>query len=344
MGQKETIFLQALEPAQLLESAITMCEQKIHFHDMHPTANDILQDVITGLQQSPRSISPKYFYDEYGSQLFDQITELEDYYPARTEIGILQKYKQEIVESLNEGCLLIEPGGGNCSKVRIFVDELKPVMYVPMDISKEHMLASAKQMSKQHSWLDIHAVCNDFTLKLELPEGLPNAPRVVFFPGSSIGNFQAAEAVHYLSDIANLVGESGQLLIGVDLKKDKNILERAYDDSEGVTAKFNMNLLTRLNNEISANFDLKTWSHYAFYNTQQGRIEMHLKSMCEQVVHINDHEFYFAKDETIHTENSCKYSVDEFKKLGIEAGLNPEKVWVDDNQNFSVHLFSVKSK
>jgi dimethylhistidine N-methyltransferase len=321
-----------------------MCEQKIHFHDMHPTASDLLEDITTSLQQNPRSISPKYFYDEKGSQLFDRITELEDYYPARTEIGILQKYKKNIVDSLNKDCLLIEPGGGSCSKVRIFVDELQPSIYVPMDISKQHMLASAKQMSKEIPWLDIHAVCNDFTLKLKLPEGLPHAARVVFFPGSSIGNFHPSAAVLYLSDIANLVGETGQLLIGVDLKKDINILERAYDDSEGVTAKFNMNLLTRLNHEISANFDLQTWKHHSFYNTDEGRIEMHLKSMCEQVVSIDDHEFYFAENETIHTENSYKYTIEEFQSLGLEAGLSAEKVWVDGDNLFSVHLFSVESK
>ena len=321
-----------------------MSEQKIHFHDMHPTASDLLDDVITGLQQSPRSIPPKYFYDEKGSQLFDQITELEDYYPTRIEISILQKYKQDIVSLLNKDCLLIEPGGGSCSKVRIFVNDLRPSMYVPMDISKQHMLASAKQISKEIPWLDIHAVCNDFTFKLTLPEGLSDAARVVFFPGSSIGNFQPSAAVQYLSDIASLVGKSGQLLIGVDLKKDKNILEHAYDDSEGVTAKFNMNLLTRLNNELSADFDLQTWDHYSFYDSEQGRIEMHLKSMCEQVVCIDNHEFYFAENETIHTENSYKYTIEEFQSLGVEAGLSAEKVWVDDDNLFSIHLFSVASK
>lgn len=321
-----------------------MSEQKIHFHDMHPTANDLLEDVITGLQKSPRSIPPKYFYDEKGSQLFDQITELEDYYPARTEIKILQECKQDIVGLLNKGCMLIEPGGGSCSKVRIFVNELRPKMYVPMDISKQHMLDSAEQMSKEIPWLDIHAVCNDFTFKLVLPEGLPDTARVVFFPGSSIGNFHPQAAVQYLSDIASLVEQSGQLLIGVDLKKNKNILERAYDDSKGVTAKFNMNMLTRLNNELSADFDLQAWNHYSFYNSEQGRIEMHLKSMCEQVVCIDNHEFYFAENETIHTENSYKYTIEEFQSLGVEAGLCAEKVWVDDDNLFSVHLFSVKSK
>ncbi len=320
-----------------------MSQQKVHFHDMHPTADNMLEDVLTGLQKSPRSISPKYFYDEIGSQLFDQITETEDYYPARTEISILQKYKQDIVQSLNKNCLLIEPGGGSCSKVRIFINELRPSMYVPMDISKDHMLASARQMSREIPWLEIHAVCNDFSYKLILPVGISDAARVVFFPGSSIGNFSPDEAVRYLSEIKDLIRMDGRLLIGVDLKKNINTLEHAYDDSEGITAQFNMNLLTRLNNELSANFDLQTWEHYAFYNADDGRIEMHLKSMCEQVVNIADHEFYFAENETIHTENSYKYSIEEFQSLALKAGLCADRVWVDDNELFSVHLFSVKS-
>ena len=319
-----------------------MPHKKVHFHDMHPTANNLLEDVLTGFQESPRSISPKYFYDEIGSQLFDQITETEEYYPTRTEISILQKYKQDIVQSLNSDCLLIEPGGGSCSKVRIFVNDLRPSVYVPMDISKDHMLASVRQMSKEIPWLEIHAVCNDFTSELLLPECISNASRVVFFPGSSIGNFSPDEAFHYLSGVKDLLGVDGQLLIGVDLKKDKNILEHAYDDSEGITAQFNLNLLTRLNNEILADFDLQLWKHYAFYNSECGRIEMHLQSMCEQIVNISDHEFYFFENETIHTENSHKYSVEEFQSLALKAGLCAEKVWMDDNELFSVHLFSVK--
>ncbi|MDW3094500.1 MAG: L-histidine N(alpha)-methyltransferase [Gammaproteobacteria bacterium] len=319
-----------------------MSQKTVHFHDMHPTVENLLEDVLVGLRESPRSISPKYFYNDIGSQLFDQITETEDYYPTRTEISILQKYKQDIVQSLNKDCLLIEPGGGSCSKVRIFVDDLRPSMYVPMDISKEHLLASATQMSKEIPWLEIHAVCNDFTCKLTLPEGLSDAARVVFFPGSSIGNFSPDAAIQYLSEVKDLLGIGGQLLIGVDLKKDKNILENAYDDSEGITAQFNLNLLTRLNNELYADFDLQTWEHYSFYNADQGRIEMHLRSMCKQVVNISDHEFYFSENETIHTENSHKYSIEEFQSLASKAGFSAENVWLDDNELFSVQLYSVK--
>lgn len=318
-----------------------MSKGSVQFHDLHPTANNLLGDVLEGISQNPRSISPKYFYDERGSQLFDAITETEDYYPTRTEVLILQKYKQEIVQSLSDDCLLIEPGGGNCSKVRIFIDSLRPCAYVPMDISKQHLLSAAHQMAAEIPWLQIHAACSDFTLNIQLPKDLPTGPRVVFFPGSSIGNFHPVDAVQYLSSIAQVLSVDGQLLIGVDLKKDKQILERAYNDTNGMTAEFNLNVLARMNRELSANFDLSSWSHHAFYNEELERIEMHLKSLCEQTVQIDDHEFCFVADENLHTENSYKYSVDEFQKLASEAGLVPEKVWLDDNNLFSVHLFSV---
>ena len=319
-----------------------MSKGSVKFHDLHPTVGNMLTEVLSGLSQTPRSISPKYLYDEKGSQLFDEITELEDYYPTRTEIGILQKNKQDIVQSLPKDCLLIEPGGGSCSKVRIFIETLRPQAYVPMDISREHLLSSANQMSIEMPWLNIQTVCNDFSVDLALPANLPKNPRVVFFPGSSVGNFQPSDAVKFLSNVANLLGENGQLLIGVDLKKDKNILQRAYDDAEGITAQFNLNLLTRLNNELSADFDLSAWEHFAFYNFDEGRIEMHLESQCDQLVHIHTDEFYFAQSEKIHTENSYKYTVDEFQELAKQAQLLPQKVWLDDNNLFSVHLFSAK--
>ncbi len=318
-----------------------MSKGSVHFYDLLHVENDFRHDVIEGLLQNPRYIPPKYFYDEEGSILFDQITEVQEYYPTRIERALLQKYKHEIVLCLNRDCLLIEPGGGSCSKVRIFIEELKPLAYVPMDISATHLLAAAQQLSKDYDWLDIYATCNDFTTKLILPENLPNSNRVVFFPGSSVGNFTPADAKKFLKKIVDLVGSKGKLLIGVDLKKDKSILEDAYNDSAGVTAAFNMNLLTRINNELSADFDLDGWQHYAFYNDQLGRIEMHLKSLYQQVVHIGDNEFYFDENEKIHTENSYKYSVDEFIQLAKSVGFKSDNVWVDENHLFSIHLFSV---
>lgn len=318
-----------------------MSGQKIYFHDLHPASVDVFEDVVEGLQQSPRKISPKYFYDEQGSKLFDRITKTKEYYPTRTETALLQKYKTEIVQSLGQSCMLIEPGGGSCTKVRILLDELQPDIFIVLDISKEHLLESAKQLCEEIPWLEIHAVCADFTHELKLPENLPDLNKVVFFPGSSIGNFTPVEAVQCLSGIKDLLGSEGKLLIGVDLKKNKNILEHAYNDADGITAQFNLNLLTRFNYELSADFNLLAWEHVSFYNSEEGCIEMHLKSLCEQVVHIGENKFHFNENEMIHTENSYKYTVEEFQALGFEAGLSPEKVWLDDDRLFSLHLFSV---
>lgn len=316
-----------------------MSNGSVNFHDYYPSTDDINVDVINGLSQSPRTIPPKYFYDERGSELFELITKTKEYYPTRTEISILQKFKQNIVEDLPKDCVLLEPGGGSCSKVLHFIRELRPCVYVPMDISKNHLISSAENLAAELPWLQIHAICNDFTKNLTVPDSIPNQHRVVFFPGSSIGNFHPSEVVEYLKDIAILLGDDGYLLIGVDLKKDNQVLENAYDDHEGITAQFNLNLLTRINRELSANFDLALWQHKALYNNDYGRIEMHLTSLCDQVVDIEDHEFYFFRGETIHTENSYKYSVDEFISLSSQAGFTSKQVWVDNNQLFSVHLF-----
>ena len=314
----------------------------VKFHDLHSSANDLLHDVIEGLSQSPRTIAPKYFYNEQGSKLFDAITETQDYYPTRTEYSILSKFKQDIVEHLAEDCLLIEPGGGSCAKVRVFIEDLRPFAYVPLDISKQHLLSAAEQLVEDYPWLTVHAICGDFTMDIKLPNDLPGKQRVMFFPGSSVGNFHPTDAVAYMSKLASIAGKDGQLLIGVDLKKNKQILERAYDDSEGVTAEFNLNLLSRFNRELSANFDISGWTHHALYNEAMSRIEMHLKSLYEQVVNIGEHEFYFAENETMHTENSYKYTVEEFQALALQAGFNLEKVWVDAENLFSVHLFKVE--
>ena len=318
-----------------------MSKGSVHFHNFHPVESNLYEDIIAGFEKSPREISPKYFYDQTGSKLFDRITETKDYYPTRTELNILQNNKNDIVSHLPKNCILIEPGGGSCSKVQLFLNELQPLAYVPMDISEEHLNLSAKALAKQYPWLTVHAICNDFTAEISIPSEIAKNNRVVFFPGSSVGNFNPEEAVRYMEKISKLVGDGGQLLIGVDLKKDKQVLERAYDDDEGVTAKFNLNLLARINRELNSDFDLDGWQHYAYYNEEEGRIEMHLKSLFQQIVNIKDHEYFFNADECIHTENSYKYSQEEFQSLALSAGFNSDKVWVDENNYFSVHLFSV---
>ena len=318
-----------------------MPQNKITFHDYNPAVSDIRLDVINGLMQTPRAIPPKYFYDELGSQIFDRITLTQDYYPTRTEISILKNNAQEIATYLPNDCVLIEPGSGSCNKVMNFIDELKPAMYVPVDISKHHLLASAENLAMQLPWLKIHAICADYTKNLNMSDEVAKHNRVVFFPGSTIGNFHPEEVLQFLTAIIDVLGEQGQLLIGVDLKKDKQMLLRAYDDHEGITAEFNMNLLQRINNQLSADFDLDLWKHMSVYNEEDGRIEMHLESVCDQVVTIEQDEFYFAQQETILTECSYKYTVDEFVSLASEVGFSAKKVWLDDDQLFSVHLFEV---
>ena len=315
-----------------------MTHPAIEFHDLHPTPADFAAEVLAGLRRRPRYIPPKFFYDARGSQLFDQITALPEYYLTRAEVEVLTANAQEIARRVGTGSLLVEPGGGSCAKVRILLEGLRPCAYVPMDISREHLRAAAEQVAAEFPWLEVHAACTDFTRAMELPAGAPEGPRVAFFPGSSIGNFDPAAAVGFLAAVAELVGPGGFLLIGVDLKKDRAVLDAAYDDAAGVTAAFNLNLLARINRELGADFDLGAWRHRAFYDEARGRVEMHLLSQREQTVHVAGEAFVFAAGETLHTENSYKYGVEEFQGLAARAGFRPEAVWKDARGLFSVHL------
>jgi len=303
--------------------------------------SDFANDVLQGLNKRPASIPPKYFYDAKGSQLFDAITELPEYYQTRTEIGILQDNADEIAHHVGTGSLLVEPGGGSCAKVHILLEGLKPMAYVPMDISKQHLQLATKELAIAFPWLEIHAACTDFTQVMALPPTAPEGTKVAFFPGSSIGNFDPKDAVGFLVSIAQLVKPEGYLLIGVDLKKDKAILDAAYNDNAGITAQFNLNLLQRINRELDADFDLSTWQHKAFYNELAGRIEMHLVSLCEQKINIGENQFQFSNGETIHSENSYKYTTQEFIKLAQQAEFESVALWLDTDQLFSVHLFRV---
>lgn len=313
----------------------------IQFHDLHVTRDEFVDDVLQGLAKKPASIPPKYFYDAEGSKLFEAITDLPEYYPTRTEIKILQTHAADIARHVGTGSLLVEPGGGSCAKVHILLQGLQPRAYVPMDISKDHLQLAAEELAIAFPWLEIHAACTDFTKEMQLPPSVPKGTHVAFFPGSSIGNFDPVAAVGFLESIAELIGEGGYLLIGVDLKKDKSILEAAYNDAAGVTARFNLNLLQRINRELGANIDLDAWQHQAIYNESMGRIEMHLKSQRDQSISIQQQVFHFDKGETIHTENSYKYHVDEFVALASKAGFKSDATWLDDDDLFSVHLFRV---
>ena len=315
-----------------------MTSEIIRFHDLHPTEADFRREVLTGLRERPRRIAPKFFYDERGSKLFDAITEAPEYYVTRTESEILQQRADEIARTVGSGGLLLEPGGGSCAKVRILLEGLEPCAYVPMDISRNHLRMAAEEVAADFPWLEVHAAHTDFTRRMEVPPTAPDGPRVAFFPGSSIGNFDPEHAVDFIAAVADLVGPGGHFLIGVDLRKEKALLEAAYDDAQGVTAAFNLNLLERINRELGGDFDLQYWRHRAVYNEAEGRVEMHLVSARNQRVRIEDEVFDFDADETIHTENSYKYGLDEFEGLARRAGMETVGVWTDQRGLFSVHL------
>jgi len=314
----------------------------VRFLDCHPKPADFFGEVIEGLGAARKAIPPKFFYDQEGSQLFDNICELEEYYPTRTEVKILRENLDDVIATMGQNCYVIEPGSGSCEKIRLLLDALRPKAYMPLDISKNHLLDASQRLSHDFPWLDVHAVCVDFTDQMDLPKPPQHLRRVAFFPGSSIGNFEPEDAIVFLRDLAFAVGKGGGVLIGVDLKKDHDVLHAAYNDGEGVTAAFNKNLLQRINGELSADFQIDAFAHKAFYNPKPGRIEMHLESQADQQVFVGGKAFAFASGETIHTENSYKYTVSEFQALARKASLSPVKAWTDRDGLFSVHFFDVR--
>ena len=311
--------------------------QRYRFFDQHPEIADFRADIIQGLSSPEPYISPKYFYDEAGSRLFEDICNSDEYYPTRTEVGIIRKNIDDIVEVLGKDCLLIEPGSGDSYKVRLLLDALRPIAYLPIDISKRYLQDEAQKLAAEFTWLNVHAICADFTGKLELPYHVESTDKVAFFPGSTIGNFVPELAVKVLEEIRMMVGKDGGLLIGVDLQKDTSILNAAYNDKKGYTAEFNKNLLVRINKELGADFNVDLFQHHAFFNEQEHRIEMHLVCKQDQQVKIDDQMFPFKKDQSILTEFSHKYSVGSFQKLAERAGFKSVKTWVDDDRLFSVH-------
>ncbi len=316
---------------------------RVAFYDQHPEPADFFGEVIDGLRHRPRRIAPKFFYDEEGSRLFDAICETPEYYPTRIEKRLLAEHAQDIARLMGRGCLLVEPGSGSSEKVRLLLNALQPSGYLPLDISKDYLIAAATNLSTEYPWLEVHAACVDFTNPLDLPYCPHGTHRVAFFPGSSIGNFDPDDAVEFMRNIARMVGRDGGLLIGVDLKKPTDILERAYNDAQGITAAFNLNLLTRINRELGATFDVRHFAHRAFYDAEHGRIEMHLVSTVPQRVAIGRERFVFEKGESIHTENSYKYAVEEFHALAAKAGFAPMQVWTDAASLFSVHYLQVNT-
>jgi dimethylhistidine N-methyltransferase len=315
----------------------TTAKPRFNFYDYHPDSRDFRGDVLRGLGSLPKAIPPKYFYDQEGSALFDRICQTPEYYVTRTELKILEHYRREIACFIDDQCMLIEPGSGESHKVRMLLETVKPAAYVPMDISRECLLDAANRLAGDFPWLDVHAVCVDYTRDIQLPRRCQGIRRLAFFPGSTIGNFEPIDAIRFLADLGELVGVNGGLLIGVDLKKDEGILNAAYNDGERLTARFNLNLLTRINNELDGNIDLTSFAHSAFYNRMKGRVEMHLISTRKQQVCVAGQYFAFEAGETIHTESSYKYTVEEFQRLAAHAGFESVQCWTDPSQLFSVH-------
>lgn len=305
-------------------------------------SNNFLEDVLDGLRRTPKRLPSKYFYDERGSQLFDDICELPEYYPTRTEMKLLQTISADVAALVGEGATVIEFGSGSSTKIRILLDALDaPLAYVPVDISREHLLMSAKDLADSYPDLRVVPVCADYTKPFDVPEIEGEKVRAGFFPGSTIGNFTRGEAVSFLRAAAADLGHNNGLLIGVDLRKDPDILRAAYNDAAGVTAAFNMNLLRRINRELDGDFDIGAFDHEARWVPDPGRIEMHLVSAGEQDVSVGGEVFHFAAGESIHTEDSHKYDVSGFQALAAEAGWTPIEAWTDPDALFSIHLLRV---
>jgi len=295
-------------------------------------------DLAAGLAARPRHISPKYFYDARGSQLFDLICELPEYYPTRTELSILERHARDIAAHIGPGAEIVEFGAGSLRKIRLLLAAMKqPARYTPIDISGEHLALSAESLRREFPGLDIHPLVADYTQGLALPAAQRGAgQRVGFFPGSTIGNFTPAEALRFLATAGQAL-RGGALLVGADLVKDPAVLHAAYNDSQGVTAAFNLNVLTRANRELGTRFAVDQFHHAAFYNAPMQRIEMHLVSRSRQKVAWGDRWYEFEEGETLHTENSCKFTIDSLRDLAVRAGFRPGPVWVDERRLFSVH-------
>lgn len=292
--------------------------------------DDFAADVLAGLTAKPKSLPPKYFYDLPGSALFERITQLSEYYPTRCEVGILVENAPAIASMFPQGCALIEFGSGSSRKARILLSAAATVeAYVPVDISGDFLQQDLAQLKRDLPHLEIQPLVEDFTREFAIPPHLAALPRVGFFPGSTIGNFEPEEASSFLRHIGAMLGPGSLLVVGIDLVKDEETLFRAYNDAEGVTAKFNLNLLERINRELLADFDLAAFRHSAFFNRARSRIEMHLVSTRPQRARINGMTIEFCSGETIHTENSYKYSVDSFRRLARGAGWASVRVFTD---------------
>ena len=304
--------------------------------DLSPFAADVL----AGLSATPKRIPAKYFYDAKGSELFEQITVLPEYYPTRTELGILRGRGREIADIIPNGAALVEFGAGATTKVRLLLESCDFAAYVPVDISGDFLSAQAEALRRDFPALGVYPVAADFTAPFALPADIAGMPKVGFFPGSTLGNFEPHEALAFLRSAREILGEGAQMIIGVDLEKNERVLYDAYNDAAGVTAQFNLNVLVRINRELGGNFDISAFMHRSIYNRERHRIEMHLIAKKAQTVRIMGRNFSFRPGESIHTESSYKYSLERFTALARESGWSVRESWTDPEQMFSVHALA----
>lgn len=296
-----------------------------------------LADVLEGLGQEQKYLDCKYLYDRRGSQLFDRICELDEYYPTRTELSIMRQYASEMGACLGRAPVVVELGSGSSVKTRLLLASLsQPQAYLPVDISEEHLYQSAADLQREFPQLDIHPLVADFTERVDLPPGYRRPSTSCYFPGSTIGNLTASAAIELLTSIASLCGSKGGVLIGFDLVKDVAVLEQAYNDGKGITAAFNLNLLRRINRELGADFDLDQFAHVAYFDQQESRVEIYIESKVSQSVTLNGRQITFAPGERILTEYSHKYTLESFSGLAMRAGLEPVQWWMDSDQYFCV--------
>lgn len=304
--------------------------------------DEFMSDTLAGLRANPKRINSKYFYDEKGSALFEQICDLPEYYPTRTELRILRDCAEELAYRLGPDCTLFELGSGSSTKTRILLDHLPQLAaYRPIDISESALSLACEDLERSYPDLTIEPVCADFTQAMGEAVAGDSEKRVAFFPGSTIGNFQPDQAVSLLRSVGEFLGEGGKLILGADLLKDPFVIEKAYNDAAGVTAEFNLNLLERMRRALGADIDASGFRHLAVFNEVERRIEMHLVSTRPQVIRIGEHEFYFEEMESIHTENSYKYSEERLERIGTRAGFALRKMWTDAERHFGVFLFEV---
>lgn len=310
---------------------------QVHNDIQPPSPSSLREEALAGFAATPKYLSPKFFYDRRGSELFEQICQQPEYYLTRTEEGILAEVSVQIRGFLGPGCNLIELGSGASRKVRLLLERLRPASYLGIDISEEFLLHSTRRLAADYPWLEVHAACTDFSQQLQLPADFPLDHPLVFFPGSSIGNYTPDQAGRLLSHLHDILPAGGGLLIGVDLLKDKAILEAAYNDRAQVTAAFNLNLLYRMHRELRTDLEPTRFVHHAFFNEAHSRIEMHLVSRVRQTVTLEGRKFRFNAGESLHSENSYKYSLHGFTELADGAGFNAAAHWTDAGQLFSVH-------